>query len=175
MTGLRNFAALLGIAAIAVLLSACDKAPARKVAGGPSDVESIKALINADQDKWNEEYHARPKDPDRLAAHYAPDAYTVDGGANPVSGPNILTMFRTIASDPNFDMTFDGDKIEVAGSGDLAYVRGRYTDRFTDPGTNQVKQERGSFLTVYKKQDDGSWKVVEDFNATDATPQPVPK
>jgi uncharacterized protein (TIGR02246 family) len=174
MIGVRGSALC---AVLVLLFCGCEKrADPARAAGVPESIATIKAAIAADQDRWNEEYHAKPKNPDRLAAHYAPDAYTVAGGVNPISGAaNIRNLFGAIAADPNFDMTFDGDKIEVAGSGDLAYVRGRYTDRYTDPATNQVKQERGSFLTIYRKQDDGSWKVVEDFNANDAGPRPVPK
>jgi ketosteroid isomerase-like protein len=140
------------------------------------DTASIKAEIQADQDRWNEEYHAKPKNADRLTAHYAPDAYIVPSGLDPVAGKyNVRTLMAALARDPNFDMRFAGDRIEVSNSGDLAFVRGRFSDRYTDPATNQVKSETGTYLTVYKKQDDGSWKVIEDFSVHDATPPRPPR
>ena len=40
---------------------------------------------------------------------------------------------------------------------------------YTDPATKKPKTENGSYLTVYKKQPDGSWKAIEDF----VTPGPA--
>ena len=34
---------------------------------------------------------------------------------------------------------------------------------YTDPGTGKAASGTGSYLTVWKKQADGSWKAVEDF------------
>ena len=39
----------------------------------------------------------------------------------------------------------------------------------TDPSNSQVRTDRGNYLTVWKKQPDGSWKAVEDF----VTPGPA--
>jgi ketosteroid isomerase-like protein len=57
--------------------------------------------------------------------------------------------------------------VEVADSGDLATSRGRFNESYTDPATNQPKTVSGSFVTVYKKQKDGSWKAIEDFAVAD--------
>jgi uncharacterized protein (TIGR02246 family) len=178
MSRMHKSVILLGAAAFALLAGGCEKPgkPNGKVDPGSTDISAIRDVIAADQDRWNKEYHATPKNADTLAAHYAPDANIVAAGTNPISGSsNIRALFNIIAADPNFDMTFDNERIDVARSGDFAYARGRFTDRFTDPASNQVRSERGSFLTIYKKQDDGSWRVVEDFTAADAAPQPVPK
>jgi ketosteroid isomerase-like protein len=55
----------------------------------------------------------------------------------------------------------------MLGSGDLAYSRGHFTEKYTDPKTGKVMTDSGSYLTVYKKQEDGSWKAVEDFVVAD--------
>ena len=70
-------------------------------------------------------------------------------------------------SDPAFSVTFASDKIDTAGSGDLAYARGHFSEKYTDPKTSKVMTDSGSYITVYKKQQDGSWKAVEDFAAAD--------
>ena len=38
------------------------------------------------------------------------------------------------------------------------------------PKTKQPKTDTGSYLTVWKKQADGSWKAVEDFVMPGAPP-----
>jgi ketosteroid isomerase-like protein len=40
----------------------------------------------------------------------------------------------------------------------------------TDKATNKPVDSSGSYLTVWQKQSDGSWKAVEDF----VTPGPAP-
>jgi len=34
---------------------------------------------------------------------------------------------------------------------------------FTNPQTKQAENAAGTYLTVFRKQADGSWKAVEDF------------
>ncbi|MBV8630840.1 MAG: nuclear transport factor 2 family protein, partial [Silvibacterium sp.] len=55
---------------------------------------------------------------------------------------------------------------------DMAYVQGIYTMTFTEPRTGSTLIEKGKYLTVYKKQDDGTWKIAEDINNADAPATP---
>ena len=68
-----------------------------------------------------------------------------------------------LINDPNLKLTFAADRVQVAESGDLAYSRGHYAITTTDPKTSKPVDSQGSYLTVYKKQADGSWKATEDF------------
>jgi ketosteroid isomerase-like protein len=58
--------------------------------------------------------------------------------------------------------------VEVSTGGDLAYSQGAYAFTGTDPKTKRVMSEKGKYVEVYKKQADGSWKIVEDINNADA-------
>lgn len=53
------------------------------------------------------------------------------------------------------------EKSKVSKSGDIAYTYGKYVWEFTNEA-GAVKQVRGVFHTVWKKQNDGSWKNVWD-------------
>jgi ketosteroid isomerase-like protein len=53
------------------------------------------------------------------------------------------------------------DHIEVSQSGDLGYTFGPYTFSARDSKGNQIAAE-GIFHTVWKRQEDGSWKYVWD-------------
>jgi ketosteroid isomerase-like protein len=44
----------------------------------------------------------------------------------------------------------------------------------TDPATKAATTEKGKYLTVYRKQADGSWKAVEDTFMSDAPPPAAP-
>jgi len=49
-------------------------------------------------------------------------------------------------------------KVIIAGSGDLAYAYGLYLNEREEEG--ELRQVQGGFLNVWKKQADGSWKIV---------------
>jgi uncharacterized protein (TIGR02246 family) len=99
-------------------------------------------------------------------SHYADDAYFVAPGVKPVTGSTeIRQVYAKALADQAFVITFASDKIDVADSGDLAYARGHFSEKYTDPKTQKVMTDSGSYVTVYKKQSDGSWKATEDFAA----------
>ena len=167
---LHRSLALLGAAALAVTAAGC----AERDGGGQSDAAAVDQAIKADEKKWNAEFKA--KDVEGLIAHYADGAYFIAPGAPPATGSTeIRKTFANALSDRAFAVNFASDRIDVAASGDLAYSRGHFTTKYTDPKTGKVMTENGSYIAVYKKQQDGSWKVVEDFAVGDpSTRKEVP-
>ncbi|RIA09457.1 ketosteroid isomerase-like protein [Flavobacteriaceae bacterium MAR_2010_72] len=58
-------------------------------------------------------------------------------------------------------LTWTPDFIDVSKSGDLGYTYGTYQFKYTDStGTDRI--DTGIFHSVWKRQDDGSWKYVWD-------------
>jgi ketosteroid isomerase-like protein len=51
---------------------------------------------------------------------------------------------------------------DVAQSGDLGYTQGTLSYTMTDPKTGKPINDQGKWLTIRKKQADGSWKIVQD-------------
>ena len=161
MKGVGQAFALAGAAALAITVAGC-----QRYASTGASADQIKAAIKADEKKWNDDFKA--KDLESLLGHYTDDAYFVVPGAKPASGSTeIRKVYADATSDQNFSISFASDKVDVAESGDLAYSRGHFTEKYTDPKTQKVMTGSGSYVTVYKKQSDGGWKVVEDFAATD--------
>jgi ketosteroid isomerase-like protein len=56
-------------------------------------------------------------------------------------------------------------KGEVIGAGDLGYTTGRSILRGKGPTGNPVER-RGEYLTIWRRQPDGSWKVIFDTGST---------
>jgi uncharacterized protein (TIGR02246 family) len=151
--------ALIGAAALALVIGGCQKQ-------AKPDPEAAKNAIKADEKKWNDEFQA--KDNEAAMSHYADDAFLVAPGVKGTDGSTeIRKAFAAAGADPAFSLTFAVDKVDAAASGDMAYGRGHFSEKYTDPKTGKVMTDSGSFLTVYKKQQDGSWKAVEDFAAAD--------
>lgn len=143
----------------ALALAACDSAARRDA---DVDTAAIEQQIKAIEGQWMADYNAR--DAARLADHYAPDAAMASPGS-PLAGDALSRReeIAKLAGDPNLRLTFAADRVQVAKSGDLAYSRGHFQMRTTDPATKQPRDDSGSYLTVWKKQADGSWKAIEDF------------
>ncbi len=154
-----NGSLVLGVAVLAVTLAACQKQEAK------TDPAEVKTVIQADEKKWNEEFKA--KNLEGLMSHYADDAHFVADGAVADGSTAIRKVYADALSDAYFGVTFASDKIDVASSGDLAYSRGHFSEKHEDRKTTQIVSESGTYVTVYTKQQDGTWKAVEDITVSD--------
>ena len=154
--------AVVTAAALALAVGGCDKSVPDKTA---ADADTIKQAIKADEAKWIEQFKA--KDTEGLAGHYTDDAYFVAPGVTADGSTQIRQVFATASTDPAAQVQFASDRIDVSSSGDLAYSRGKFSEKYTDKKTGKVMSDSGTYLSVYKKQDDGSWKMVEDVAAVD--------
>lgn len=63
--------------------------------------------------------------------------------------------------------TFQTD--DIIASGDLVVETGTF-QMTTIPNGGKPMEEKGKYITVWKKQMDGSWKVVRDINNSDMMP-----
>ena len=140
----------------AVGLAACSQAP------GKVDTAAIVKQLKDQETAWARHYAER--NAQGLASHYAGDAALANPGSALVTGEDAIRKeTASFAADPNLKVDFASDRVQVAASGDLAYTRGHYTMTMTDAATKKPATGSGSYLTVWKKQPDGSWKAVEDF------------
>jgi ketosteroid isomerase-like protein len=77
---------------------------------------------------------------------------------------------KLIASDFAYgDLSWHVDKAGVSRSGDLGYTSGTYKFSFKD-AAGKPATDSGKYLALWKKQTDGSWKVLFDMFNTDLPP-----
>lgn len=146
----------IAIALASAALASCAAAPER-----PSE-EEAKQQILAQEQAWSEAIANR--DGEAIASFFADDAALASPGQQLVRGKDsIREEAKSMASDENLRLTFKANKVEVAESRDLGYSRGQYLMTVTNPETNQPQSSQGYYLTVWKLQQDGSWKAIEDF------------
>jgi ketosteroid isomerase-like protein len=62
--------------------------------------------------------------------------------------------------------------LEIEGRGDLAYSRVNYSLTVTPAGAVPI-EDRGKYLGIWRKQADGSWKVLREIYNSDL-PLPAP-
>lgn len=159
-------AILICVGVAAVALYGCEMKLEGHDASDPAAItEELKTIETA----WQAEFNAR--DVAKLAGHYTADAGLASpGAAIATDGAAREALLTAMVNDPNFKLEFASDQSRVAKSGDLAYTRGHYAMTYTDPATKQPANGTGSYLTVWQKQADGSWKSVEDFITPGAPP-----
>lgn len=149
----------------ALLLSACQGKP--PAAGAPVDTAKIVDAIKADEVHWNSDW--KSGDAALLAGHYAASATVMSPGSAPLVGTAAIRAgVQSALDDKAYSLSFASDKVDVAASGDMAAARGAYTQTATDPKTKAVVTEKGTYVTVYKPQADGTWKAVWDINTPSA-------
>ena len=122
------------------------------------------ALMTADRE-WSQ----TTTDPDKFASFVAADASFYPPGMPVVKGQAaVKDVFKQMSSAPGFTLQWSADKAEIGGAGDIGYTTGTYQ------AAQGGGSERGKYVTVWKKQADGQWKVVEDIFNADAIPAPPP-
>ena len=98
--------------------------------------------------------------PAAFLAFAADDAVLMRNNAL-VVGKEAIKESLGAGSGDNASLTWKPDFVDVAASGDLGYTYGKYIYTLTDSAGNKQVQE-GIFHTVWKRQEDGSWKFVWD-------------
>lgn len=134
------------------------------LAGCSKSVDTSKEAdaIRLGESQWNGSIAS--KDVAGFMTHYAPNVVMMDPGAPLVSGSQAAqTAMNETFKDPNFSLIFSADRVEVAKDGDMAYSQGHFTESQTDPTSHAKVTQSGSYVTVYEKQADGSWKAVADI------------
>jgi len=103
------------------------------------------------------------KDIEAGVALYAPNAHAYPPEAPVVSGlDGIRGMFESFLGDPNFSASFEPVLVSVSADGDMGYTMNDATITATGPDGNAVTERIHDFH-VWRKQPDGSWKVVIDI------------
>ena len=94
-------------------------------------------------------------------------------GPGSVSGrAAIREAMASAFKNPGFTLRWKPLGADVSRSGDLGYTYGTYVARGPGP-QGQIVERHGKYVSVWKRQADGSWKVVVDIgNASPAPPRP---
>jgi uncharacterized protein (TIGR02246 family) len=106
---------------------------------------------------------AGAKDLDKTVSFYSDDAIVMPPNApSATTKEAIRSAWKEMLTTPGAAISWKATKVEVAKSGDLAYVSGTYEEAMTDASGKPVK-DHGKYVEIFKKQADGTWKVVADI------------
>ena len=101
-----------------------------------------------------------------FAIYLADDAMQMPAGANPIFGKKDILA----GMGAGYVLAWEPKKAEVAKSGDLGWTWGTYELRTTD-GEGKPIVRYGKYINVWRRQKDGTWKVILDMG--NASPAPA--
>lgn len=144
----RQVLAFLSLATCALCLSC-----------GSDTRAADEAAIRAASREWNQAEAA--KDLDKCVSFYTEDGERFATGSPLIRGAAALRKeWASYLAAPG-SFTWATSKVEVARSGDLAYETGTFASKTPTATTN------GKYVLVWKKQNDGKWKVAADIDNPD--------
>jgi uncharacterized protein (TIGR02246 family) len=169
---MRFRASLFPAAAIAILV-ACAKQEtppadsATTAAAAATDPGIVRQAIEAANAKAMDAMTRG--DTATFLANYADDAVVMMPGQATLSGRSAISqgfgamMSQASIANPKFTTN------DVLVSGDIAVETGAYEMTITPKGGKAI-QDKGKYLTVWKRQADGQWKIIRDINNSDTAP-----
>src|SRR3984893_10072131 len=102
-------------------------------------------------------------------SYYAGDAVEVPNGAAIIQGKANIAKSMSFLDQKDSQLTWTPVGADISVSGDLGYTYGNYEFHSKDKDGKQIV-EHGKYTSIWKKQKDGSWKVVLDMG--NSSPEP---
>jgi ketosteroid isomerase-like protein len=174
VTAMRNFvlscAAMAGLAAMSAPITARGQLPEPGMAQSPpnpltdSTVKPGKMVLFDLEARFAKD--VEEKGGAAFAGWFADDGVALGNGAAPLIGKvAIVKSANWLPKD--YQLTWTPTDAMMGPSGDMGYTWGHFEGRSKDANGNPVLTS-GRYMTVWRKQPDGSWKVVLDAGANDA-------
>lgn len=100
-----------------------------------------------------------------FADWFAADAVSLSNGKAPIFGAVAIVKSATWLP-KEYQLTWTPTDALMGPSGDMGYTWGHFEGHSKDSNGNPVTAS-GRYITVWRKQPDGSWKVVLDAGANE--------
>jgi ketosteroid isomerase-like protein len=95
-------------------------------------------------------------------SYYSDGAVELPNGGDAIVGKSNIATGMGFLDDKNNRLTWSPVGADISASGDLGYTFGTFEFQSKDKDGKGVV-DRGKYMTVWKKQADGSWKVAVDM------------
>ena len=122
-------------------------------------VEVRKAIDNGNA-QWIEAWDKG--DASLIASLFASDGVLLSRNGKFFKGPEqIFQRQKTVMESAGKGVKATVTTVDLWLDGDLAYETGKYSYKFQEKG--QPVTEEGRYVTIWKRQSDGSWKIASDM------------
>jgi ketosteroid isomerase-like protein len=102
---------------------------------------------------------------DGWVEYFADSGVMIGPGHNWVGRAAIREVMAPELGDTTLSLTWRPVSAEVSAGGDLGYTIGRWERSWR--GKDSTASKRGTYVTIWRKQGDGTWKVVLDVGNAD--------
>lgn len=106
---------------------------------------------------------------DAFHRYLAEDALQLPHLSQPIEGREAI--YQGLLQAEGVTLTWQPQKAEVARSGDLGYTWGTYEIQGPGEREGETRVGHGKYLNVWRKQADGSWKVLIDMGNASPAPE----
>jgi len=100
-----------------------------------------------------------------FASWFAEDGVALGNGQPPVIGRVAIEKSANWPA-KDYQLTWTPTDAQMGPSGDMGYTWGHFEGRSKDANGNPVLTS-GRYMTIWRKQSDGNWKVVLDAGANE--------
>jgi len=126
------------------------------------DLEAERATVLRIDKEWSSAV-AEGRDQDRIVSFWADDAVVYPPGFPAVVGKEAIRQYIAESFKiPGFSLGWVSTQVTVSPGGDFAYTTGKNHFIVNDSEGKPVTSY-GKFVTVWRKEVDGSWKSVIDI------------
>jgi len=130
-----------------------------------ADKPSVRTLMALDEQFCRD---FTDKGVDGWLEHFADDAVVfASGGPITRDRKSLDDYYRKLFGPGKFPLTWKPLGGEIATSGDLGFTYGTWEIKAKDKDGNSISRT-GKYQTTWKKQSDGSWKIVADIGNPDS-------
>jgi ketosteroid isomerase-like protein len=153
--------ALVAVILVGVVFFPCVRSIASPTSGADTLRQLEAEFMKAAAEKGSQGY----------MSYYAEDAAELPNGEDAIQGKENIAKTMGFLDDKNNHLTWAPVHADMAASGDLGYTYGTF--EFRSIGKDgKPTVEYGKYVSIWKKQKDGSWKVVMDMG--NASPRAKP-
>jgi ketosteroid isomerase-like protein len=149
-----------------LLLAACIVFPMGFLIAQKPNEEALHLMqLDRDYDKATAE-----KGVDGWVMYFAPNGSMLGDTSQPTTGvAAIRAQMEPIFKDSSFSLRWHPTKGEMMIPGIIGYTVGRW-ERLWKNKEGKMMKSIGTYSTIWKKQPDGSWKIVLDSGSSDGSP-----
>lgn len=134
-------------AALPLIVLACSPAPDASVLLA-ADSAFDAAVANGGSAAWVE--------------WFAESGAMIREGVGEIRGRDAILEAVASLDRPDVSLRWTPARADIAAGGDLGWTTGSYVFRATGPEGDPV-EGRGRYVSIWRRQEDGSWKVVMDL------------
>jgi uncharacterized protein (TIGR02246 family) len=142
-----------------LLFATCISVLAQPENKNETAVAEVRKAIDKGNAQWIEAWDKA--DASLIAALFADDGILLGRNGKFFKRPQILERMKTALGAAGKGVKATVTTVDLWLDGEVAYETGTYSYKYQEKG--KPVNEEGRYVTIWKRQSDGSWKIIMDM------------